>query len=113
VAIVAAGGDLVAEADAFAGGGGECSGGDGLAGGEAVVTDRGVQRLDLLAGVGDDSAAGGLKAAECGEAFDLGGVDGDPAVCEEPSKTSPARSLVRMSSVSSAYSGSVKRWTIG
>ena len=46
----------------------------GLAGGEALVADRGVEGGDLLAGVRDDRS---VDVGEGGEAFDLGGVDED------------------------------------
>ena len=74
VAVVASGCDLVADAESLAGCGGHGSGGTGLAGGEALVADRGVECGDLLAGVRDDRS---VDVGEGGEAFDLGGVDLD------------------------------------
>ena len=72
VAVVASRCDLVAGAEPLAGCGRHRCGRAGLAGGESLLADGGVEGGDLLAGVRDDRS---VDVGECGEAFDLGGVD--------------------------------------
>lgn len=82
VAVVEAGGDAVAESDAFASSGDRFT--DPIATGLSSVADGGVDARDLFAGVGDDQlVAAGTDVGDGGRAFDVAGVHDDLPALEE------------------------------
>ena len=103
VAVVASGGDPVADAEPLTG----CGGDRSRRGSVSPVARRWSRIAALRAATCSRVSAmtSPVDVGECGEAFDLGGVDDDLAARESASKTSPGRSPVRISRLRSAYVG--------